>query len=193
MSNIYSADLLQTLPSVLNSDETYHQLASVVATQLHKLAEESDKATIYARIEQMPEALLDCLAHDFKIDWWDPDATLEEKRVSLKSSWYIHQHLGTRSAVEQVLTDYFGGGIVKEWPEYNGQPFHFQVESGNNTLIVENYAEFLRVLGIVKRASAVLDHVISDLEHQSNLYVGMAMQIGKTVSYEMNPVVTTGS
>lgn len=190
-STIRNADLLQTLPFVLSNDETYHQLAAVIAEQLRKMAESVDDVTVYAAIDRLPESLLDLLAYDFKIDWWRPDASIEEKRTVLQNSWYVHRHIGTPSAIERAIVDYFGGGKVSEWPEYGGDPFHFRITSENNSLIVENYAEFMSVLNAVKRVSAVLDSITSVLAHEQQLYIGMAMRVAKTGSASMDPVEIT--
>ena len=57
------------------------------------------------------------IAYDFKVDWWDPDYSLEEKRRTLSDSWRVHKMLGTRAAVETAIRAIYPKTEVKEWFE----------------------------------------------------------------------------
>lgn len=174
-----ASNFLRTLPTVLQNDPNMQALAAAIAAELEKLAEEPRLAQIYTRIDELDETMLDALAADFKVDWWRPDATLEEKRYALKVSWYVHKHLGTKSAIETAVADYLGSGKVEEWFEYGGQPHHFRVASENNTAIITNYDAFMAVLEVVQRRSSVLEHITAILTHTQGLYIGIAMRVGK--------------
>ena len=182
MNNQYgltASSFLRTLPTVLQNDANMQALAAAIAAELEKLAGEPRLAQIYTRIDELDETMLDALAADFKVDWWRPDATLEEKRYALKVSWYVHKHLGTKSAIETAVADYLGTGKVEEWFEYGGQPHHFRVASENNTAIITNYDAFMAVLEVVQRRSSVLEHITAILTHTQGLYIGIAMRVGK--------------
>ena len=94
-------NLLSSLPAVLRGDKNMFALAVATAKALSARAEEIDSLRIYSRIDELPEDLLDILAYDFKVDWWNGDYSLEEKRQVLKDSWRVHRMLGTKAAVEQ--------------------------------------------------------------------------------------------
>lgn len=95
-------------------------IATAFARQLVAMAKNVILAILYTRIDEMPEFLLDILAYDFKIDWWDPNYAIEEKRQTLKDSWYVHRHLGTKAAVETAISAIFKDSRVEEWFEYGG-------------------------------------------------------------------------
>ena len=78
-------------------------LGQVVAEELSDRMSEIEKAAIYPRIDELDEALLDILAYDFKVDWYGYDYPVEVKRRILKSSFYVHRHLGTKGAVETAI------------------------------------------------------------------------------------------
>lgn len=182
MSSTYgmtASNFLRTLPTVLQNDPNMQALAAAIAAELEKLAGETRLAQIYTSIDELDETMLDTLASDFKVDWWRPEATLEEKRYALKVSWYVHKHLGTKSAIETAVADYLGTGKVEEWFEYGGQPHHFRVASENNTAIITNYDAFMAVLEVVQRRSSVLEHITALLHHTQNLYIGTALRVGK--------------
>lgn len=173
--------LLRALPEVLRADPVALALATAIAAEIEEAVCKTSLASIYARIDELDEPLLDILAKDFKVDWWRADASLEEKRYTLKTSWYIHKHLGTKAAVETAIRDFIGSGVVQEWYEYGGKPHHYRIKDGNNTAIAENYSQFLSVLRVVSRGSSVLDHITALLEYSQTIYVGMCLRIHKTV------------
>lgn len=120
-------NLLFTFPVGLRENQPIATLGDVTADALAKRPAEIGLLSIYARIDELPEDLLDILANDFKIDWWDPNYSLEEKRRTFKDSWYVHKHLGTKAAVETAISAIYPNTTVEEWFEYGGEPYHFQL------------------------------------------------------------------
>jgi phage tail P2-like protein len=118
-------NLMSTLPDYLRKDETILALAESIAEKLGALPEQIDSIRIYAMIDELPEELLDILAYDFKVDWWDPNYSLEQKRYTLRESWNVHRHLGTKHAVETAISAIYSYTYVSEWFQYDGDPFRF--------------------------------------------------------------------
>lgn len=127
MSDLHTANLLSTLPRVLKEDKTFFALAKVTADQLMKTIEQLHLVTIYAAIDNLPEAILDVLAYDFKVDWWDYNFTLEQKRQTLKDSFLVHKFLGTKYAVERAISAIYPETTVREWFETGGDPYTFEL------------------------------------------------------------------
>lgn len=175
-------NLLRTLPSVLRNDESMAALASSIAKVLSGRVSEIESLLLYARIDQLPEELLDILAYDFKVDWWDADFTLEEKRRTLKDSWRVHRMLGTKAAVELAVSDAFGTGKVSEWFEYGGEPYHFKVSGIDPGKVQDGYAAFLGLLRQVRRLSAVLDSICIQCSAEHRLYTGFSVRIGRHIT-----------
>ena len=116
------------------------------------------------------------MAWELNIQWYDSTAPVETKRAVIRSSDRVYAKLGTRYAVEQIITDYFGSGEVREWYEYSGLPHHFKVLSANPELVNSNLALFLNLLRTVKRRSAWLDAILICLTGEMFLYSGMAVR-----------------
>ena len=93
-------NLVSALPFALRQDPSALVLAEAIAELLAQRPAENQRLTIYAAIDQLEAPLLNLLAQAFKVDWWDPDYSLEEKRRTLKDSWRVHWTLGTKAAVE---------------------------------------------------------------------------------------------
>ena len=128
MSNGITRDnLLHTAPSVLVKDDGMNPMVNTLADALAKLASKCRLATIYPRIDELPEDLLDILAKDFNVDWYDFNYDLATKRAVLRDSFFVHRHRGTVAAVKTAVNDLWQSSRVEEWFDYGGSPFHFQV------------------------------------------------------------------
>lgn len=124
---ITKENLMLTFPLALRKDQSVVALGTATAEALAQRPEEIDRLRIYPDIDRLPEPLLDILAYDFKVDWWDPDYSLEEKRRTLKSSWKVHKKLGTKAAVETALSAIYQDTKVLEWFEYGGEPYRYKL------------------------------------------------------------------
>lgn len=145
-------NFLLTLPPALAADENMRALAQAVAQVLARRPGEIEQTLIYPRISRLDGPLLDILARDFKVDWWDSDYSLEEKRRTLEGSWQVHKTLGTRAAVEQAISAIYPNTRVQEWFEYGGGPYRFRLEIDitHDTKNSEKQARALARLGYYK-------------------------------------------
>lgn len=153
-------NFLRSLPVSLSGDPKMVALAGAIAAALEQRREEIRRASVYPHISQLDEGLLDILARDFKVDWWDPDYTLEEKRRTLATSWQVHKTLGTRKAVETALRAIYPDSEAEPWYEYGGEPYHFRLKIN---LTREQYEEGKpqRALDQVKYYKSLRDHLDS--------------------------------
>lgn len=175
-------NLMRALPDVLKKDAGMYALAADLAQVLSKRSEEIESLMIYSRIDQLPEELLDMLAYDFNVTWWDRSLDLAAKRKMIQESWHVRKHLGTKYAVELAVSAAFGSGIVSEWFEYGGEPYHFRITFVELREVLENYGKFLRMLEAVKRKSAVLDSVTARISAEHHLYTGFAVRVGRHIT-----------
>lgn len=134
--------------------------------------EASRLLTIWDKVDQLPEPVLDELADALHIEWYDAGAPIETKRDLVRSSDLVHAKKGTVAAVETVIRAYFGDGRIMEWPEYGGEPHHFKALTTNPSLVGENLTRFLDRLRHVKRHSSKLDSILISLTGEEWLYVG---------------------
>ena len=121
-------NLVVTLPPALRTDPSVVALAEALSELLAARPAEIERLRIYPAIDTLEEPLLDILARDFKVDWWDPEYSLEEKRRTLKDSWRVHKLLGTRAAVETAISAIYPHTQVLEWFEYGGEPYYFRLD-----------------------------------------------------------------
>lgn len=167
-------DLVKLLPEFMRGDRANNGLAAGTNIVLRDVATKAKLLTVWNRIDNMTDEQLDELAWELNVEWYKSTADIQTKRAIIKSSDKVHAKLGTKWAVEQIITDYFGSGAVREWWEYGGEPYHFKVFSTNPGLVNEHHEEFLAMLEVVKRKSAWLDAVIISLTGGMNIFAGVA-------------------
>lgn len=154
-------NLLSSLPLVLRNDPSMYALAAATAEALSTRVAEIDNLRIYSRIDELPEDLLDILAYDFKVDWWDGNYTLEEKRKTLKDSWRVHRMLGTKAAVETAISAIYPDTKVSEWWEYGGKPYHFrlQIDATDKDISSDRHKRVLSRVNFYKNLRSHLDGI----------------------------------
>lgn len=169
-------EMIKLLPSWMAQDGADQGLASGCDTLTRDAYARLKLLSRWDKIDQLSEAELDEMAWELNIQWYDSTAPVETKRAVIRSSDRVYAKLGTRYAVEQIITNYFGSGEVREWYEYGGLPHHFKVLSANPELVNSNLALFLNLLRTVKRRSAWLDAILICLTGEMFLYSGMAVR-----------------
>ena len=124
---VHDVDFTRALPSPLKNDESMLALGKAIANELRENIRLARLATIYPRIDELGEELLDVLARDLRVDWYDDDDPEEVKRAVVKSGVRVHKRLGTKYAVEAALGDVLPGTTIEEWFEYGGAPYTFRI------------------------------------------------------------------
>lgn len=119
---------LEALPLVLAEDADMLSLAEVIAGLYADDFAKLRRLLIYPAIDTLDEGVIDALAYDFKADWWDDNATISEKRETLKAIWATHRLAGTKEGVEKSIGALYPGATVSEWFEYEGEPYHFKLD-----------------------------------------------------------------
>lgn len=170
------AEILKLLPGWMRDDPAIQGLAAGTDANTRALAARARLLSRWDQIDNMSEAELDEMAWELNIIWYDSTASIKAKREVIRNSDRVYAKLGTRYAVEQIVTDYFGTGQVREWNEYGGEPHHFKVLSDNPELVNNNLELFLKLLGTVKRRSSWLDAILICLTGEMYLYSGMAVR-----------------
>lgn len=88
MSNhgLTADNMMQQFPIALQKDPKTVALGQAIAKVMESRQDEIDSLRIYTRIDELPEWLLDILARDFAVDWYDRSYTLEEKRKTSRTA-----------------------------------------------------------------------------------------------------------
>lgn len=158
-------NLLRSFPLALSGDGNVAALADVTAESLVARRPEIDRLTIYSRIDELPEALLDILAYDFKVDWYDYEYPIAAKRALIKGNILVHKRQGTVYATRSILDGLYPKSAMEEWFEYGGEPGYFRLNvnvsnsAEEGAVVIYSTEEILRRISTAKRLSAHLEGV----------------------------------
>lgn len=175
--NLDDVKMENLLPFWMKENPDDVALAKQVNKAIRKLYATSQLLTTWDKLDQLPEEVLDRLAWELDVDWYDSGASKETKVALIRDSEYIHSKKGTVAAVEKVIKAYFGDEKLMEWFEYGGDPHHFKVFTTNPNLVAQNLEKFLYMLEKVKRKSSKLDAIMIGLTGIEYVYLGAANRI----------------
>ena len=88
MNNSLTAErMMDSFPLALQKDPKMVALAHSIANVLEQRLDEINLGQIYTRIDQLPEDLLDILAKDFAVDWYDhASSTADDDSAAISAS-----------------------------------------------------------------------------------------------------------
>ena len=137
---------------------------------------------IYCSIDTAPEEVLDMLAIELRVRYYDENFGIDRKRILIKNAIFVGLKDGTKYAVDQVIRTAMGTGISQDWFEYGGDPGHFRVE-----LVADSYDldKLLNAIFMVKRVSAHLDVIRMLQDVDEPLYFGAVLVTTAEVEIDM--------
>ena len=182
--DLNNIDLLQLQTSYMKDDPTTKALCTAITPELQQLAGLISKCILLGNVDNLPGEVLDELAYELHIEWYDATASIDVKRSLIKSSDKVHMYLGTPYAVEQVVQDYFGDGVVEEWFEYDGDPYHFRVLTENSAVTGDLADQFSKAVSKVKNLRSILEAVIVTMSGEMNMFIGNVLHTGDTITIE---------
>lgn len=82
IKSLRQARITDGLPRVLARQEWVIALSEAMGLALGKTLDYTDESQIYTRLDTAPETVLDVLAVDWKIDWYDTELTVEPRSAA---------------------------------------------------------------------------------------------------------------
>lgn len=124
---IYDTPLLELLPENLRSDPDIIAASQAVDKEFFLLAESIKNVMTYADIDNASEEVIDMLAVELNVDFYDKSLSFDDRRESVKEAILIHQMNGTKAALLRVFELLQMRGTIEEWFEYDGDPYTFKI------------------------------------------------------------------
>ena len=157
--NLNNINLLDLQTSYMKQDPTTIAMCKILTPIFRELSKESKLAFIYGRVDELDDKILDELAWQFHVDFYSVDFPIHVKRNLIKNAKKIHKLKGTPAAVENLLSSICGNATLKEWFEYDGEPFMFkvriEVENNINSLL----DKFEKSINTVKNTRSHLEKI----------------------------------
>lgn len=138
MRNLSDLLLTDVLPSSIAGDEQVRNIAAAVQAKLQSINSQIELILLLPRLDELPEALVDELAWQYHVDFYDYLLPVDKKRALVRQAIDWHRRKGTPGAIIDAVTSVYGNCLLEEWWEYGGEPYHFRVKT---TLYAEDDAK----------------------------------------------------
>lgn len=181
MSSIREIRLVDILPPNIAQDGKVRAAAEALDRELQAVTAVIDQCLLLCRIDELPESVLDLLAWQFHVDFYEADLPIEQKRVLVKKAFAWHKRKGTVAVVEEAVRSIFGRAKVEEWYEYGGDPYKFRIEVDIDTYgaTKETLARLDRLIQVVKNRRSWLEVVNMYLTGYCRTSVGSSTVAGE--------------
>lgn len=179
--NVRNTSLSDIMPSNLLEYEPVRAAARAIAPQLKGIANTLRLDAIIAHIDELPENIIDMLAWQWRVDFYDVELNLDEKRRAVKQSIAMHRIKGTKRAVMMALRMVYASGEVREWFEYGGRPYYFRVRFIRPEIIrLEDVDRVIRIIYAVKNTRSWLESIGFTRPVRIGMYHGAAVSTNRT-------------
>ena len=178
IKSLLDARIADGVPQVVAAQDWVRAMADALGIIHRKTLDFADKSQIYTALDDVPEVILDTLAVNWKIDWYDTEYSTEQKRRIIKSALTVRRLMGTVRAVKLQVEAIYPGTTLQEWFEYGGTPGCFRLdvnltdESIIPPVVMQSPAEIEKKIVTAKRWCAHLEGVDYWEETESPVCVG---------------------
>ena len=158
--------------------------SSVLEVAAAQAASEIERVPVPLRMlwnwRTCPVSLLPYLAWALSVDRWDENWPEATKRSVIASSFYVHQHKGTISALRRVVEPLGYLIEVKEWWQLDEEPGTFRLVVGvlETGITDEMYQELERLIEDAKPASRHLTGLAISLSTSGPAWIGASCYDG---------------
>lgn len=131
----------------------------------------SERLCFYANLDKLPENVLDYLAIEWRLPYYDSEFSIDTKRRLLLKGFTWNMVAGTVGGVETLIQTIFQSGSVIEWFDFSGenkQPGLFDIKISNDIISPDSVDEFNRILRKIKNTRSHLRNVVAnyDTDHE---------------------------
>jgi phage tail P2-like protein len=170
LSNI---SILNLMPPNLAKDHGIRMLAMAFDEVLREIISKIPDVAIIPNLVQkkiVDETLIDLLAWQFHVDFYEPDLPIEVKRDLVLKSLDWHFSKGTPSVVEEIVSTVFSKAKIEEWFEYGGLPYRFRVSTEDEILDTKTIKKLIRAINSVKNTRSFLDTLNQVINYDVDVY-----------------------
>ena len=165
MIELGDVGLIEGLPPDVAKEPWVQILDAVFRERRKKELEAAERLKIYTDINQADEAILDILAAQFRVDWYDTGYSTETKRRIIKTALEVRRYCGTEWAVQKALSAIYPNVKISEWYDYGGKPGYWRMNADiTDNAVIYTPEEIEKRLGYARRCTAHLEHIVYTIE-----------------------------
>lgn len=183
IKSLAEARITDALPRALGQRDHVKALSDAVGVCTEKILCFADESQIYTALDTANEKILDTLAVNWKIDWYDSGMDLEQKRRVVKNAIAARKVMGTAAAVNLQADAIYPGAGIEEWFLYGGRPgcFRLVIPLGDGGLTGDEFRRLLRGMEWTKNARSHLEHTLITRECTGGVIAGGHAAVMNTV------------
>jgi len=174
--------ILDLLPTNLLSDGKVVAAAQAIDKQMQSINDVIPKLLLYKNLDLQSEHVIDELAKEENVDFYDSTLPIEVKRELVRNSSKWNRRKGTASVVEEVVRAVFDDAVVTEWGGYNGEPYHFRVTTRQVVSDPNKLIELTKIINSVKNARSHLEALEIERDITNSIYVGTLIHTRKVIT-----------
>lgn len=173
MIKLRDGELADILPTEFTRQPEVMSISYALKQSYSAYLSHQDIAYVYAFVDGAPEYVLDLLAVELRVKYYDTNYSVDVKRRLIKTAMLVNSKDGTKYAVATVVSNLFGSGRVYEWFDYGGVNGHFKIVlSVGNSYDVD---QLINATETVKRKSQKLDGIELRAGAEGEIFVGHLM------------------
>ena len=116
IKDLRDARLVDAVPRVVAGQDWVRALSEAVGVLHERTLRYIDDSQIYTSLDTATEPVLDALAINWKVDWYDTGYSVEQKRRIIKTALTVRRLMGTVGAVKlQADAIYPGTMLEHHW------------------------------------------------------------------------------
>lgn len=184
MNSLQDYSVIDLMPNSLKVDPFIIVLAEAIEIQLKQAFQEAETLANFSDVDNLPEILLDYLAHQKHVDYYENDSPIQQKRGLIKNHLLWHQKKGTPWAVESAVNTVFGDIKLSEWFEYGGSPYSFKIDIQLTTIGPTEQTINLveKLINSYKNKRSWLDSINLYLTSNAKQYLASFMNFGEEIT-----------
>ena len=183
MIRLSEGELLDMLPSEFKRQPEVVALSYALKQAYRRLLAFQAGILVYAYIDGCSEAVLDMLAVELRMRYYDQSFSIDKKRELIKSGILVGLRDGTKYAVDLVVSTILDAATTMDWYEYGGDPGCYRIRADVTAARGDiDLNGIIDAIEMVKRKSAHLDGVSLVASADQGLFFGSVLQETTVVS-----------
>ena len=191
MQDLQSLELEQIMPSSLTEDENTLNVSRSLNSNLQEVSEASNESLLLPRISELPERVVDMMAWQYHVDFYELAQNLEMKRDLVRNSIKWHMKKGTKYAILRALEMLGIKAEYHNWYETGGEPYTFTIdavvqseyyEHADQEEIIEN---IYRAINDSKAARSLFGALNTKININDNADFNVGIGVGLSGNYRV--------
>ena len=134
IKDLRDARLVDAVPRVVAGQDWVRALSEAVGVLHERTLRYIDDSQIYTSLDTATEPVLDALAINWKVDWYDTGYSVDQKRRIIKTALTVRRLMGTVGAVKLQADSIYPGTMQRR----NTRPLFTARRKWNAALLPRN-------------------------------------------------------